>query len=64
MVIQGGFVVNLEFVEGWIKAHVGIQGVYIKIDRQIDRQVDRLDTLDRLDRLDQVRFRLDEIRLD
>ena len=29
--------VDVTSVEGWIKVHVGIQGVYIKIDRYIDR---------------------------
>ena len=39
--------VDLKSVEGWIKVHVGIQGVYIRIDgssdRKIDRKIDRLD---------------------
>ena len=62
MVIQGWFMVGLKSVEGWIKVHVGIQGVFIKIDRQmdgqldrlIDCQIDRLDRIGRLDRLDRL----------
>ena len=41
MVTQGWFMVDLKSVEGWIKVHVGIQGVYNRqIDRQVDRQID------------------------
>ena len=30
MVIKGWFMVDIKFVKGWVKVHVGIQGVYIK----------------------------------
>ena len=41
MFAQGWFMVDLNSVECWAKVHVGIQGVYTKIDRQTGRQTDR-----------------------
>ena len=38
--------VDLKSVEGWIKVHVGMQGVYIKIDRSIDRSIDWIDWIE------------------
>ena len=35
--------VDLKSAEGWTEVHVGKKGVYIKIDRKIERQKDRLD---------------------
>ena len=36
IIIYGWFMVGLKSVGGWIEVHVGIQGVYIKVDGWMD----------------------------